>query len=297
MDSGPTYQWPGNADEEDRDIAKAITASLFYQGWRIDKSKPIPIPCPGTGIHRKPSSPLSYAQKKTETETDTSEDSQDMPTRLAVEMILLCSEGGDTHVYIDAPARAPEQDSIHYQKYAARYASPLCVHKDKLIALNSPYLNKAFEYGQQYRVLRRRGLVGKLPSGIKYVLDLTPPNEGDDAVYLTTELCCSEGVRLWSKAGSRWHISKTLIGGLEQYPTPPSTSSNNIPSSQDANSSQAMVVAKTKREEIPLEYSSVRHRCAIERVLRAIEGLDPQLDSACKVSSIHIDIRLIMLIH
>ena len=38
-----------------------------------------------------------------------------------------------------------------------------------------------------------------------------------DAVFLTTELCCSEGVRLWYQSNQIWSVSKTLVEGAEEY--------------------------------------------------------------------------------
>lgn len=40
---------------------------------------------------------------------------------------------------------------------------------------------------------------------------------------------------------------------------------------------------KASNKSMPLEYSPVRHRSAIERVLSALQGMDPMLDSATKV--------------
>lgn len=141
--------------------------------------------------------------------------------------------------------------------------------------------------------MRRRGLVGQLPPNIKYVLDLTPSTEGDDTAHLLSELYCSDGVRKWSIAGNLWAISNTLIGGQDEY-----TSRNTNATSSEGDQKELVALQhisdieeKTQRlrkyhedsVELPLQYSPIRHRSAIVRVLRTVAGLDPGLDSAAKV--------------
>ena len=230
---------------------------------------------------------------------------EDLSIKLDSEMPCVYDIDGDTHIYIDPPARQPEQDSLSYQRYIGRYGNPIVMQSSKLLALDSSYFNKCFGSTYQHRIIRRRGLVNKLPNHIKYVIDLTPPAEGEDAVYLTAELCCSETVRKWHEAGPRWNVTKTLIGGQDDhmlgegtelkmnrhYPALNSAPSGDHPDSpsEDPESTKlelspsvGFVAFETKSGLIP-EYSPVRHRCAIERILIAIQGLDPQLDSAPKV--------------
>lgn len=191
----------------------------------------------------------------------------DMAVKLAMEVPTIYEPNADTWVFIDPPPRQPEQDDVSYLRYVEHYRTPKAMRSSTLLAVNSPFFEKAFGPTAQHRVLRRRGLVGKLPSQIKYVLDLTPPSEGDEAVYLTSELCCSDGVRKWAIAGKLWRISKTLIGGQEEY-------------SSFKSKGMGASVQTTK---MPLQYTPLRHRSAIERVLLALTGCDPQLDSAAKV--------------
>ena len=125
------------------------------------------------------------------------------------------------------------------------------------------------------------------------MLDLTPSTEGDDAAHLLSELYCPDGVRKWSIAGHLWKISNTLIGGQDEYT---STSINATSSGGDLKELGALhgmsdSEEKTQRlrkyqensMELPLQYSPIRHRSAIVRVLRTVAGLDPGLDSAAKV--------------
>lgn len=207
-----------------------------------------------------------------------------MVTRLENDLPLICDPSGDTWVFVDPPAQ-PGQGDENYASYISRYESPFLLQARFLLELGSAFFERALSPTSQYRVLRRRGLAGKLPPSIKYVLDLTPPIEGDDAVYLTTELCCSQGVLSWSGSTERWGVSKTLVGGHEECsPQDPS------PRRQSSESHPIRYVfggvphpADGEARSIPLEYSQFRHRAAIERVLLAIQGQDPQLNSAPKM--------------
>lgn len=237
---------------------------------------------------------------------------QNAEKRFAIELPVLRVPGGDTYIYIDPPPQMPEQDAMTYQWIRERYRTPLCMKKETLMKLNSPFLNKLFGSTSQYRVRRRRGLVNRLPPEIKYVLDLTPPNEGEEAMVLVSDLSCSEGIRNWVRGCKRWNISKALIGGHDDYAAqlqdPWSCGRDVIAFAEDGGVSttgavdgsepksheaaaplSASIPAKktaAKEEDdysIPLEYTAIRHRSAIERVLLAVAGQDPKLDSAPKV--------------
>ncbi|KAL8731603.1 MAG: hypothetical protein Q9166_003291 [cf. Caloplaca sp. 2 TL-2023] len=169
---------------------------------------------------------------------------------------------GDTYIFIDPPAQQPEQTYQMYQIYVKRYEKPLVIRSTALRALHSPFFDKLLGPTAQHRTIRRRGLKGRLPDEIKYVIDLTPPSEGDDAAWLMTELCCVESVRNWHEGSSRWDISETLVGGEDEF----------------------IAQAVNGKFEPPTpEFSPIRHRTSIERVLNAIRDIDPKLDSAVKV--------------
>ena len=102
----------------------------------------------------------------------------DLTMQAAIEMPVVHDPRGDTWIYIDAPQRQPEQDEHGYERYIKRYKDPILMQKDTLTQY-SPVLAKLFGPTEQFRFLRRRKLVNKLPSNIKYVIDLTPPSEGE----------------------------------------------------------------------------------------------------------------------
>lgn len=182
---------------------------------------------------------------------------------------------GDTLVFIDPPDQQPEQDDESYERCSARYNIPIRMKKDVFMKYGASYFQKIFEATYQFRILRRRGLVGKLPPHVKYVVDLTPPTDGDQAAYLMTELCCSEGVRKWYQANKRWEVSKNMVAGQDEYMLRRKAGSGTA--EHGSESDQFPLV--------PLEYSPVRHRSAVERVLLALQNRNPWLDSAPKVWS------------
>lgn len=216
----------------------------------------------------------------------------DLSLKVHSEPHTLYDPHGDTYVYLDPPTQQPEQDDVTYSHYTERYKSPMLMKKQTLLSFNSPFFEQMFGPTNQFRILRRRGLVGNLPEHVKHVIDLTPPAEGDDAVYLMTELYCSEGVRKWFLANQRWKVSKNLIGGEDEY-MPSIQGSNRITANVSTSgawtdgvgyrASPGFLNSQGILVPLPLEYSPVRHRFAIERVLAAMQGLDPQLDSAPKV--------------
>ena len=175
----------------------------------------------------------------------------------------ICDPVGDTWIFIDPPAKQPEQTRVDYEEYRRKFEQPYRMDSARL-SRASPFFRDRLAPSAQYRTLRRRRLVGQLPPEIKYVLDLTPPSEGDDAVYLTASLCCPEGVRFWNQAGDIWQISDSLVGGHEEY------------HSREEGDFRKLIAS-------PLEYSPIGHRSAIERVLAAIQGMNVRLDSAVKV--------------
>lgn len=207
----------------------------------------------------------------------------DMTMQAAIELPIVHDPQGNTFIYIDAPQRQPEQDEYDYERYIKRYDAPILMYSDTLTRY-SPVLARLFGPTLQYRFLRRRKLANRLPSHVKYVIDLTPPSEGEDAVFLTTELCCSEGVRLWYQSNQIWNVSKTLVKGEEEYSSLSSKAWKKLVAlNPNSAGSQGTSSKTTPSTAMPLEYSPVRHRSAIERVLSALQGIDPLLDSATKV--------------
>ena len=219
----------------------------------------------------------------------------------ALELPLIHDPLGDTWVFIDPPSKQPEQDDFDYARYSKRYEIPIRVRKETLLKHHFPDpegfdLEALFGPTPQFRIKRRRKLLEILRDepNIKFVIDLTPPIEGDEAVFLTTELSCSQGVRLWHQAGDIWSISKMLVGGKEEYTSVArqklvksceqrglnlSANSFKIPNASITGAGITPNLPPASSDILmPLEYTPLRHRSAIERVIAALMDVDPRID-------------------
>lgn len=204
---------------------------------------------------------------------------------------------GDTLVYIDFPDpelghKLSDCRGIPYQSMVLRVSS------EKLLATGSQRFKDLLGPNNQRRVLRMRKLVGKLPAGVKYVLDLTPSLEGDEQVQEMCELSVPPGVAAWWKAEAVYHVSHRLCGGHDDVcdcaveaatearerhmrpRTPPGASTSSTepsptssPSSRDASTTKFAVRKDPKFRNIP-DYCLIRHRVNIIRLLLAIESSD-----------------------
>ncbi|KAL1860790.1 hypothetical protein Plec18167_008561 [Paecilomyces lecythidis] len=202
---------------------------------------------------------------------------------------LLVVDGADTLVYIDP---APQIGT------SIKPNIPLRVRSKSLLKTESSYFKDLFEPRRQARVLRNRGLPEGLPEGIHYVLDLTPALQDDEAMVYLTGLSCPKGVRKWGRNQERFDLPIDYVGGQEDMEVQPTThsSSNRSPTflcasggkpacivSRDGVSTEQNGAAVQEADAcLPLEYSPLRHRSCIERILHALEGLDPKLDTAPK---------------
>ena len=228
---------------------------------------------------------------------------------------LVSDPGGDTWVFISPPSRQPGQDTSQYKAICDHYTIPHCINSDTLKNLNSPAFNSWYSPTPQHRVLRRRGLVGKLPRNIKFVIDLTPQMEGDEGAHLLSELMCPHGIRTWILAMSRWDIPNYLVGGNEDYSYVDSYRRSTAEGQDDAvdymkplldgpggtlDADEIRVIRRARSVYnevgratdatlgetefiIPACYTAIRHHCGIERVLNILVDNDPKLDSAPKV--------------
>ncbi|KAJ5813195.1 hypothetical protein N7447_010218 [Penicillium robsamsonii] len=149
----------------------------------------------------------------------------------------------------------------------------------------------------QNRVQKRRGLTGKLPDGIQYVLDLTPPTVDEDAVIFLTELSCPMSIRTWASKQDIWRLPWQCVGGqdelepieqLAQSPrspeSPPDTDADHLKASSESQDQSLVLQPEiVKQKRLPVEYSASRHREGIEHILHVLEGLNPKIDTPCKL--------------
>ena len=123
---------------------------------------------------------------------------------------------GDTLVLIQYPTDCEVFDATGFKMGGERFR----VHSQKLLATGSKVFEKLFSEWEQTKFRRRNGFLGGLPFGINFVLNLTPPDEGDEAVNLIAELYCSPGIRSWFTAAQRCKVPQNLVGGMDEVTRP-----------------------------------------------------------------------------
>ncbi|PQE09896.1 hypothetical protein CJF31_00003788 [Rutstroemia sp. NJR-2017a BVV2] len=124
-------------------------------------------------------------------------------------------EEGDTLVYVSYPADISFYDSNGLNQPYKIYR----VNSERMKNTGSSRFTRMFEDWPQHIARKRKGLLKcPLPEGIKYVLDLTPLEEGDEAVELVSELSCSPGIRNWYDSMTRCGVPPKLVAGDDDVP-------------------------------------------------------------------------------
>ncbi|CAG8903273.1 unnamed protein product [Penicillium egyptiacum] len=227
-------------------------------------------------------------------------DSHESPSNFTAMPFLLLLHGADTLVFID-----PSPETIRSKLPLSIQTVPHHIHSEKLLATGSAYFKRLFNPQMQTRVRKRRGLTSKLPDGIQYVLDLTPPTLDEDAVIFLTELSCPMSIRTWASKQDMWSLPWPCVGGqdelepfeqLTQFPTTspePGTDThverllenlrNDGASFELQDQFPESQPETVEQKGLPVEYSASRHREGIEHVLHVLEGLNPRIDTPCKM--------------
>ncbi|KAJ6183755.1 hypothetical protein N7519_005056 [Penicillium mononematosum] len=227
---------------------------------------------------------------------------QKSPFNFTTTPFLLLLHGADTLVFID-----PSPETIQSKLPLSVQTVPHRIHSERLLATGSAYFKRLFNPQMQTRVQKRRGLTGKLPDGIQYVLDLTPPTLDEDAVIFLTELSCPMSIRTWASKQRMWNLPRSCVGGqdelesveqLTQFPTTspePGTDTcgdhlrermKNEPIEASSEPQDKFSESRPKiveQKSLPVEYSASRHREGIEHILHVLEGLNPRIDTPCKM--------------
>ncbi|KAJ2973988.1 hypothetical protein NQ176_g6289 [Zarea fungicola] len=221
---------------------------------------------------------------------------------------------GDTLVFVDFPA--VRNGKIAYDCSGLAYRSQkFRVHSSKLIATGSSKFIDMLKPSHQFRAQRRRNLVNKLPDGIRFVLDLTPPGEGDEMVFQMTELSLTPGIIKWWSSYARLNVPFFLVKGhddscsckelalqplappvsetiLDEFkPVPTGATMPNIVTLpltvaelvSFRNNGKLLQIEKVPDHFNIPDYCPIRHRAGIIRLLMLIEGKEVFLDSAPRV--------------
>ncbi|KAJ4164639.1 hypothetical protein LMH87_006302 [Akanthomyces muscarius] len=218
---------------------------------------------------------------------------------------------GDTLVFVDFPEPSKGKpppvdcDGVPFRSQKLR------VHSEKLLATGSSRLADMFQPTYQFRVVRRRKLVNQLPEGIKYVLDLTPPSEGEEMVFQITELSLTPGIIKWWSSYARLEVPFFLVKGHDDVCPckdladrcmtaamiePISAKEKHMPGNGKSFvamlplSVSELTSARNHGKELQIQdipahfdiqdYCPIRHRNGIIRLLMLIEGKTVFMDSA-----------------
>ena len=283
----PALPHEGFAQTEDDDLNKAIVNS--YEDQRNMSSQRA-----SSGDVSQPAAKSAPARERIEVLME------NLALRVSNEFAPLDDIHGDTLIYIGPPSKSPRHtasDHAHIKKHFHRMHQ---VDSSVLKALGS----KKFGMGERQLLgpgccIRAQKRFKKLDvyekidqdprGGIKYHVDLRPPSEDDDAVLLLTDLTCTHGFRTWYQAKEKYGLPANLVLGTDELDT-------------DSNPYQATVssggpgddIAETTGASRRVEADSVinlsvselcplRQHSAVERMLQAIYGNDPRLDSAPKL--------------
>ncbi|KAI5866642.1 hypothetical protein GGS23DRAFT_280617 [Durotheca rogersii] len=203
---------------------------------------------------------------------------------LDINDLLLSCNKGDTLVVVNFPANFVDC------KGAAWTSKRFLVDSSKLLGTGSSVFANLLSPQSQTRFRRRMENAGESLS-CDFVVDLTPPDEGDELAAQIMELSLPVGVRDWWISHERLGISPELVSGHDDHcphhdevPIDCERCEGYVPS----NALPDPVVQGTlDLDDIKMsprrmieEYCSVRHRANIIRLVLAIQGYSLVLDSA-----------------
>lgn len=200
-------------------------------------------------------------------------------------------------------AHCPNADTL---VYFSPTSPPQRVCSSNLLQTNSLVFRELLGPTHQFCLLRRKKLLQDgLPMGINLVLDLTPPQNGDDDLPEVMErLWCPEEVRRWNADGVGKFLEKDDGVDADCWPVRYSDLQRATMVSLDEDLShfqkenwgalnirsvltvnyddddEAWPEWKRTPRPLPAAYSAERHTAALERVLGALHGVDPGLHSA-----------------
>ncbi|KAH6692386.1 hypothetical protein F5X68DRAFT_259064 [Plectosphaerella plurivora] len=223
---------------------------------------------------------------------------------------------GDTLVFIDFP---PEKGSAPADCFGTAWAPILIrISSEKIHAIGSAKFESLLKVfgGRTMQKAKKRGLAEEDLKGVKYSMDLTPDDEGDDFVFQMTQLSLTPGITHWWTAVEKHGVQDAFAGGHDdvcncwndpskdipeaktgdlEYTISRATSEDGVPGGSTVYTldhpgrSLALQVmkqnGKTETQAYPdfrriPDYCPIRHRLNILRVLYIIESKPVTIDSA-----------------
>ncbi|KIV87244.1 hypothetical protein PV11_02801 [Exophiala sideris] len=290
-DSTSAFGPSSRQERENNDVEEAIRLSLREQV--IERSRRPSQPAPKSPITSEPSLSLCLS--------------------LNNEFTTLDDLKGDTAIYIGPPPELAKKDDPE-SRYINNHFNQVYVVQSadlKLMGENSRFTHDDLLGPKSVRSEKKLRKLGVLEQAearhggrFKYHIDLRIPTEDDEAAELVTLLTCTKGVLTWHLMLERHGLSPLSVLGHDDFgilppPIAPeiakaepsngegqnsstrrtSDASPTSNSAEETSTPQSFVQPRTTGP----EYSTLRHCSAIERLLNAIVGNDPKLDSAPKV--------------
>lgn len=238
-------------------------------------------------------------------------------TRLSNQFPAIVEDGADTLVWIGEPPQQRGQDDYEYGYIRRQFQMPYLMKSTTLRRLNSPKFDK-FLGPMSARTERRlkKHAVHKLvqsTENIKYYVDLSPVLNDEEAMAQLSQLTVPHGALAWHQTARQFAIDTELVCGRDDLDIPPrpiytykhdsqtvhETDIENLEKKLDSIADELKAGEQKLSEEkqklaanpprkdlynLPLEeeYTQLRHHTAIARLLHAITGSDPKLNSAAK---------------
>ncbi|OBR04030.1 hypothetical protein CH63R_13157 [Colletotrichum higginsianum IMI 349063] len=125
---------------------------------------------------------------------------------------------GDTLIFVDFPlvsAGEPKNDCFGHEWSSVQFR----VSSHKLLATGSSKFADMLGANYQSRIQRKRNLLNKLPQGIRFVLDLTPPSEGENLISQVREVALTPGIIGWWTASEKHGVDGRVAFGHDDVCT------------------------------------------------------------------------------
>ncbi|KAJ6256883.1 hypothetical protein Dda_8753 [Drechslerella dactyloides] len=197
---------------------------------------------------------------------------QHSPHTAGAPLPLLQLQDGDTLIYLNHPS----------SKFAPNNVSPpLRVFSSNLTSSNSPVFQQLLAPSMQQRIFNRlikqkkpQLVGGKLPAGIRFVLDLTPEDEGDKAVEWQEKLWCPDVVLQWKSNLVDESPPLYIYEAQQQL--------------EEFRQAQWGTAKSTGDSHTALEpYTFGRHISTLERLIHILHGIDPLIQTTVDWYTLH----------
>ncbi|WQF89880.1 hypothetical protein CDEST_14894 [Colletotrichum destructivum] len=125
---------------------------------------------------------------------------------------------GDTLIFVDFPRLSADDhknDCFGHEWSSVHFRAS----SHNLRATGSTKFAGMLDANYQSRIQRKRNLLNKLPQGIRFVLDLTPPFEGEELVSQIRDVALTPGIIGWWTASDKHGVDGSVVFGHDDVCT------------------------------------------------------------------------------